>query len=52
VDSFSLVSLLTHIENETGVQIPPSDINLDNFDNITNMLSYLRTIEACTEVAN
>jgi acyl carrier protein len=44
VDSFSLVSLLTHIENEAGVQIPPSDINLNNFDNITSMLSYLGMI--------
>jgi acyl carrier protein len=45
VDSFSLVSLLTHIENEAGVQIPPSDINLNNFDNITSMLSYLGMIK-------
>jgi acyl carrier protein len=45
VDSFSLVSLLTHIENEAGLQIPPSDINLNNFDNIKSMLSYLGTIE-------
>ena len=41
VDSFSLVSLLTHIENVTGLQIPPSDIKLENFDSINNMLTYL-----------
>lgn len=41
VDSFSLVSFLTYIENEAGVQIPPSDINLTNFDNINSILNYL-----------
>ena len=41
IDSFALVSLMMFIENETGVLIAPTDVNLENFDSIARILAYL-----------
>jgi acyl carrier protein len=41
IDSFALVSLMMFIENETGVLIAPTDVNLENFDSIARILEYL-----------
>ena len=41
VDSFSLVTLMTYIENESGLFIPPTDVNLENFDSISRILKYV-----------
>jgi acyl carrier protein len=45
VDSFAFVSLLAHIESESGFCIEPTDVNLDNFDNIERILVYLQGAE-------
>ncbi len=42
IDSFALVSLMAHIENETGFFIPPTDVKLENFDSIDRILAYLQ----------
>jgi acyl carrier protein len=41
IDSFSLVSLLTFVESSGGFRIEPLDVNLENFDSITRILSYV-----------
>ena len=41
IDSFSLVSLMSYIEDEGGVRIAPADVNLENFDSIGRILAYL-----------
>jgi acyl carrier protein len=40
IDSFSLVTLLAHIERVCGFRIGPTDVNLDNFDSLGRMLTY------------
>lgn len=42
IDSFSLVTLLAHIEQTCGFQISPADVNLDNFDSIDRIISYVQ----------
>ena len=41
VDSFALVTLMTHIENETGHMISPGDVKLENFDSLARIFDYL-----------
>lgn len=41
IDSFSLVVLMTFIENAGEVSIAPSDVTLDNFDSVNRMLNYV-----------
>lgn len=41
IDSFSLVTLLSHIEQTCGFQIGPSDVNLDNFDSLARIIAYV-----------
>lgn len=40
IDSFSLVTLLAHIERVCGFRIGPTDVNLDNFDSLGRILAY------------
>ncbi len=46
IDSFSLVSLLSFIEDTAKIQMNPGDVSLDNLDSIDLILAYLRRIEA------
>lgn len=41
IDSFSLVSLLTYIEDTHNFSVNPADVNLDNFDSLEKMLAYI-----------
>jgi acyl carrier protein len=41
IDTFSLVVLMTFIENAGEVSIAPSDVTLDNFDSVERMLAYV-----------
>ena len=41
IDSFALVSLLLHIEKSCGFQIGPTDVNLDNFDSLERIMTYV-----------
>jgi acyl carrier protein len=41
IDSFSLVSLITFVEEQTGIKVKPMDVNLENFDTIENILHYM-----------
>ena len=46
VDSFSLVSLMTFIEEEEKIKIYPGDVTLENFDSISRILNYLTVRES------
>ena len=41
VDSFSLVSLMSFIEDEGNIRISPSDVTLEHFDSIDQIMAYL-----------
>lgn len=44
IDSFSLVSLLAHIEQTCGFKIGASDVNLDNFDSMARVHAYIEAM--------
>ncbi len=46
IDSFSLVSLLSFIEDTAKIQMNPGDVSLDNLDSIDLILAYLQRIGA------
>lgn len=41
IDSFSLVTLMSFIENAGEVSIDPSDVTLDNFDSIERIIQFI-----------
>jgi len=45
VDSFSLVSVLTFIETQTGVRVGAMDVTLDNFDSVKRILAFIERAE-------
>lgn len=47
IDSFSMVELLTHIEDKAAIKIGQEDISLDNLDSISRILSYLENRVGC-----
>lgn len=46
MDSFSLVSLITFVEEQSGIKVNPMDVNLDNFDSIDQILGYVERTKA------
>jgi acyl carrier protein len=48
IDSFSLVSLLAHIEEQHRFRIPATDVTLDNFDSIGRIAAYVLRMTAAT----
>ncbi len=49
IDSFSLVTLMTFIENSGEVSILPSDVTLENFDSIDRITQFISTKQAESE---
>jgi acyl carrier protein len=43
IDSFSLVSLLTFLENSHNIRVSPAEVNLDNFDSLQKMQKYVES---------
>lgn len=43
IDSFSLVSLIMHLESKGGFRMQPMDITLDNLDTVGRMLRFVST---------
>lgn len=41
IDSLSLIQLVTYLEKETGFSIHDRDVNPDNFQSITTIVTYL-----------
>ena len=41
IDSFSMVDLITFIEDAAGLRVHPVDVTLDNFDSIERILAFV-----------
>lgn len=41
IDSFSLISLISFLEEKCGLRMSPSDVILDNLDSIDKMLAFV-----------
>jgi acyl carrier protein len=46
IDSFSLVTLITFLEEKGGFSVDPGDVNLDNLDSIERILAYAKVASA------
>ncbi|MTH35108.1 acyl carrier protein [Paracoccus limosus] len=44
LDSVSMVSLITFIEERTGATIQPGDVTLDNFDTVERIRAYVDSL--------
>jgi acyl carrier protein len=42
LDSFSIVDLVLFIETSAGIQIDPSDVNLDNLDSVAKIQAFVQ----------
>jgi len=49
VDSFSLVSLMSFIEDAGDIRISPADVTLDHFDSIDKIMAYVKQKHDVTE---
>ncbi len=43
LDSLNLVSIITHIQSEYGIDIQPFEVTLDNFDSVDMICQYIRS---------
>ena len=41
LDSFAMADLVSHIEVEEGIVVPPQDFTLENLDSIDRIMAYL-----------
>jgi acyl carrier protein len=48
IDSLSLVSLLSFIEERFGIGVPPAEVNAANFENLTAIADLLNRLSAGT----
>lgn len=46
LDSLSVMDLVSFVETEARVRIPPQDIVLDNFDTIACIVRYVEGLQA------
>ena len=46
IDSFSLVSILSYVEDNYNFKIGPLDVNLANFDTLERMSAYIERSKA------
>lgn len=44
LDSVSMVSLITFIEEKTGAVIQPGDVTLDNFDSVDRIIAHVASL--------
>lgn len=41
LDSFHLIELISHVEEQAGIRISPGEISLDNLDSIERILRFV-----------
>ena len=41
IDSLGVTRLITFLESETGLMIPPEDVTLENFSTVANIANYM-----------
>lgn len=44
LDSVSMVSLITFIEEKTGATVQPGDVTLENFDSVDRISGYVASL--------
>ena len=44
LDSVSMVSLITFVEEQTGAHVQPGDVTLENFDTVDAIIAYVQTL--------
>ncbi len=44
IDSLSVLNLVCFVESEIGQAVPPTDITLENFDSIAQILTFVQTL--------
>lgn len=49
IDSFSLVSLITFLEETGDFRVNPMDVNLDNMDTIECIVAYVERAKATAQ---
>ena len=40
IDSFTMVELVLFIEKQCGIKIKPAEVNLDNLDSVSRILTF------------
>ncbi|MFT4014131.1 MAG: phosphopantetheine-binding protein [Paracoccus sp. (in: a-proteobacteria)] len=45
LDSVSMVSLITFIEERAGAVVQPSDVTIENFDTAERIMAYVATLD-------
>jgi acyl carrier protein len=48
LDSFSIVDLVLFIENSSGIKVNPSEVNLDNLDSVSKILSFVKSKQSAS----
>ncbi|MEL6190030.1 MAG: phosphopantetheine-binding protein [Myxococcota bacterium] len=43
LDSLGVTRLVTHLEEQTGIEIPAGDVTLENFSSLALIRDYLQT---------
>jgi len=43
LDSFSMIDLITYIEQQMNIKLKPTEVNLDNLDSIGQILKFMTT---------
>jgi acyl carrier protein len=46
IDSLGVIELLTFIEQQLAIRVPPADVTVQNFQTVNAMTRYLRTLSA------
>lgn len=41
LDSFSLIDIVTFLEQKTGLKVRPRDLEFGNFDSVSRMVAYV-----------
>ena len=41
IDSFALISLLAHLEEQQGIVVQPEDVNLENLDSVERIVRFV-----------
>ena len=46
LDSMDVVRLVTYIDMEMGIQVPPEQVTIENFRTVSTLAGYLSGLEA------
>ncbi len=49
LDSLNIIRLVTHIESECKITIPPEDVVLENFNSLNDIARYIRSRGVSTD---